>query len=152
MNVPTPARKSLLPLGLLAAALALTAAQCEHKIDFPGFVAENCSDNVDNDEDGKADCNDTDCEEDCRVEVTIDQPTATITTDSLRLTGTHFNATTVAVSMSPGGTGGNAQKVGGDRWEYLVTNIGTSGTYKATVVASGAGTRRDTAVVTFQKQ
>jgi hypothetical protein len=33
-----------------------------------------------------------------------------------------------------------------------VTGIGTAQTYTATVVASGAGTRRDTARVTFEKK
>lgn len=148
---PRSAPKLLLPFGLAAALFALVAAKCEHNVDFPGFVVERCDDNVDNDEDGKSDCADLDdCQDFCRVEVEIDQPTATVESDTLLILGSHRNAKTIAISVAPSGTGGTITP-SGDRWQFMIRNIGTSGPYTITAVANGPSTLRDTATVTFQK-
>lgn len=151
MKDPRSAPRLLLPFGLAAALFVLVAAKCEYKIDYPGFVLERCDNNIDDDEDGKADCSDLDdCQDFCRVEVEIDQPTASVETDTLLILGSHLNAKSIAITVTSGGTGGTITPTG-NRWQFIVRNIVTKGPYVITAVANGSSTLRDTATVHFQK-
>lgn len=153
MTAPKPAPHPRL-LALLAAAgiaFALMAAKCETTTDFPPFVQEICTDNVDNDEDNDVDCRDSDCSQECAVEVVIFQPAAT-KLDSLRISGTHVNAATISVAVTPAGDGGQATlHTDGITWDVLLTNLQQPITYTVTATATSAKNIKDTAVVSFQR-
>jgi hypothetical protein len=134
-----------------AAYLALTASKCRQTTEIVPFVAETadkCLDKIDNDEDGKIDCDDSDCSIVCAVTVTIDALPARVPTDTLEIRGQQHNATTVTVSsLSPFGTAGTPV-VSGESWSARLTNLSQKTTYTITVIGSN-GNRRDTATATF---
>jgi hypothetical protein len=152
-HIPTGPR---LAAGLAAAGalyFALTASKCEQTTEFVPFVAEQadkCLDKIDNDADGKIDCDDPDCDAVCAVTVTIDALPPVITTDSLSITGQQHNASSVSViSVTPQGSG-SAPALSGETWKSTLTNLSQPGDYTVTVVGSN-GDRRDTAKATFTR-
>lgn len=129
--------KSLLTLAGGAALLfALSASKCETETTFPGYVAEICTDKIDNDEDGRIDCQDSDCRDECAVKVTILPPAAPITVDSLTISGTHFNASTITVSITPSGLAGAASPLADGTWKAHLSSLTARTAY--TVIAVGA--------------
>ena len=59
------------------------------------FVKEICTDTLDNDTDGKSDCQDSDCDVECEVHVkSIRSPP--FGTDTVNVSGTHTKATGIA--------------------------------------------------------
>lgn len=154
MTSPRPSRNPIRPLALLllaGLAFVLSAAKCTTETVFVDFVKEICTDGVDNDGDGKSDCDDADCASECAVEVTLSAPAFT-GTDSLRLGGTHRNATSIAISLtSGGGQGGNAT-LAGESWSYLITGITGAGSHTVTATATSAKGLRDTATAVFEKR
>ncbi len=130
---------------------ALTASKCVQKTEIVPFVAEICTDKVDNDEDGRTDCRDSDCDLVCEVEVSISATPTILTSDSLTLNGSHANASSIAVTITPSGTSpGNATLTGND-WEARFTGLDEPTTYVVTVIASDENERKDTATVTFER-
>ena len=79
--------------GGTAVLFALTAYKCQSTTEFPAFVPEICTDDQDNDSDGKKDCEDSDCDLVCSVSLTINAVSPTLNVDSLTLSGTVSNAT-----------------------------------------------------------
>lgn len=146
-----PASALITVLGSAAILFALVAAQCESNLEFPPFVQEVCTDNVDNDEDGAADCDDSDCNTVCGVKVEVSTPPGVAADSSVKLSGTHENASTISVSVIPDGTAG-AATITGATWEFTVRNISTPGIHTATILATSAKGRTDTATTTFQKR
>ncbi len=145
----SPAARILLGLAAASAALfALTASKCDSSTAFVPFVAEICTDNQDNDEDGFIDCKDSDCDRACELTVTINDFSKPVTRDTLPLSGTHAHATSVVVSVTPSGTGGTAV-LAGDTWSLSVTNLSARTTYTLMAVATDAQDRHDTATTTF---
>ena len=149
-----PSKPSLrIAAGLAAAGalvLTLTASKCEENTTFPGFVAEICNDNIDNNSDGKIDCADPTCSGSaaCTVSLSIDVLPGVITKDTLVLTGHQTNASSVAVvSVTPAGTPA-AATITGDTWSAMLTNLTQRTTYTVIVVGS-KGELRDTAQTTF---
>lgn len=138
-------------LGSAGILFALVAAQCDSNLEFPPYVQEICTDNIDNDEDGKTDCDDSDCSVVCGVKVEVFTPPDVGADSSVKLTGTHENASTISVSVTPNGTGG-AATITGASWEFTVRNISTPGIHTATILATSAKGRTDTATTTFQKR
>jgi hypothetical protein len=141
-----------------AAYFALTASKCQQSTEFVPFVAEQadkCLDKIDNDADGKIDCDDPDCNTICAVQVNIDAIPSVISADTLTITGTQHNATSVSViSVSPQGGGtqgtGSAPVLTGETWRSTLSNLGERVLYTVTVVGSN-GNRRDTATATFTR-
>jgi hypothetical protein len=135
--------------GGAALIFALCASDCETSTEFPGFVTEKiCTDNIDNDSDGVADCLDSDCDQACQVQVSINTP-GVIIDDALALTGTVHNATTITIVMSPTGEADPVQ-ISGETWSTTVRNFTSSGTYRITATATSAQGKSasDTASVT----
>ncbi|HKP96675.1 MAG TPA: hypothetical protein VJ385_13030 [Fibrobacteria bacterium] len=138
--------------GAAALVFALCASKCEHTTEILPFVKEICNDGIDNDTDGKTDCRDTDCDTECEVQVQISQLPSAITVDTLDVAGTHFNATGIAVTVTPSGTAGTAV-ITGDKWTSHLTQLSTPlTTYTITAIGSDAQGRKDTAIVTVTRQ
>jgi len=139
--------------GLAAAGalvLVLTASKCEEKTIFPPYVAEICTDKIDNDGDGLVDCADSDCDLSCTVSISLDALPATFATDSLILTGHQINATSVAVvSIVPAGAPA-AAVITGDAWKVALTGLIQKTAYTVTVVGSN-GDRADTVRAVFTR-
>lgn len=156
MKAPLLPTGPRLAAGLAAAValyFALTASKCEQTTEFVPFVAEQadkCLDKIDNDADGKIDCDDADCDAVCAVTVTIDALPPIITSDTLPIAGQQRNATSVTViSVTPQGSG-STPVVSGDTWKSTLTNLSQKGNYTVTVVGSN-GDRRDTATANFTR-
>lgn len=146
-----PASALITVLGSAGILFAMSAASCESSLEFPPYVQEICTDNADNDDDGAADCDDSDCNAVCVVKVEVSTPPDVAADSSVKLTGTHENASTISVSVVPNGTGG-AAIITGAAWEFTVRNISTPGIHTATILATSAKGRTDTATTTFQKR
>lgn len=131
---------------------ALSASKCQTDTIIVPYVAEICNDNIDNDGDGQIDCLDSDCDAQCQVHVNINPILPTLPVDSLTVTGTHFKATGITVSVLPSGSGGGPAAVSGDIWSIHLTNLSALGVYTVTAVASDAQGRQDTATATFERK
>ena len=140
--------------GGTAVLFALSASKCHNTTDFPPFVQEICTDNLDNDSDGKKDCLDSDCNLECTVEVTINAVSPTLNFDSLTLTGTVTNATGVAVSIDPTALVENSGQatVTGSAWKAKITGMTATGVYTVTAKAVGQSDRSDTAKASFERK
>ena len=133
-----------------AAIFVLTASKCESQTTFPAYVAEICTDNIDNDGDGKTDCQDTDCAGACAIEVTINPIASPVRADTLAISGSQANAMQVTiVSVSPNGTPG-AVTLNGKAWTATLGNLTQRAEYTITVVGSN-GSLRDTVTATFTR-
>ncbi|MDQ3002739.1 MAG: hypothetical protein M3Y08_15935 [Fibrobacterota bacterium] len=137
--------------GAAAILTVLTASKCEQTTKIVPFVAENCTDILDNDEDGRADCRDSDCNNVCEVEITIGATPATLTSDSLTIEGSHVNASSIAVTITPNGTSPGNATFTGATWEARFIGLSLRATYVVTAIASDDSGRKDTATVTFQR-
>ena len=139
--------------GGTAVLFALTAYKCQSTTEFPAFVPEICTDDQDNDSDGKKDCDDTDCDLVCSVSLTINAISPTLNVDSLTLSGTVSNATGVAISINPSAQVQNSGQatVTGSTWQARITGLSTNGQYKVTARAVGQGNRSDTGEVIFDR-
>lgn len=131
------------------ALLALMAAKCEQVTEFPPYVQETCSDKADNDDDGKIDCDDSDCKLECAVKVVMFTPSNT-SSDSVTVSGTHTNASSVSLTVSPSGNGGSATLSGGS-WSFSIKNLSQTGLHTVTATATSADGLKDTAVATFTR-
>jgi hypothetical protein len=151
-SAPKPGtRRILLALAAAGAAvLTLTASDCQTKTAFEEFVPEICTDNTDNDGDRLIDCKDSDCSGECKVTVNIDDFSKPIKADSLLLTGTQTNASTVVVNIAPQGVGGTATLETGI-WKRTLTGMSKDTTYTLTVIAAN-GDFKDTAITTFERK
>lgn len=147
---------SRIPAALAGAAallFILSAAKCQSETTFPAYVDENCTDKVDNDEDGKADCLDNDCKDECAVRIAIIPPVMPIAADTLTISGTHFNAASIRASLMPG----NVLKTGDPQtdgtWKIQVADLVVDVEYTLTVVATPpeGQSGSDTASVTFKR-
>ena len=153
--IPMKARRLFTTLaGGTAVLFALTAYKCQSTTEFPAFVPEICTDDLDNDSDGKKDCQDTDCELACTVDLTIDAVSPTLNVDSLTLAGSVTNATGVAISTDPVAQVQNSGQatVTGSTWKAKITGLSTNGVYTVTARAVGQGDHSDTATVTFERK
>jgi hypothetical protein len=145
-----PAR-ILYPLaGAIALLFALCASKCEHTTEIVPFVKEICTDVQDNDGDGKVDCQDSDCDDECAVHVHINPMADLRGTDSLTVTGTHFKATGIILSVTPSGTAGAATIIG-DTWSARVSQLQDLNTYTIRAIGSDAQNRSDTATATVTR-
>lgn len=140
---------ALLTGGALFSSLLLSG--CEYETKFVDFVPEICNDKVDNDEDTRIDCDDTDCDAQCRVEVVV-LPPGNTTADTLRVSGTHLNAASVTIQVTPDGAGGNARLDSSGAWDFLITSISSTTLHTITATATSAKGLKDTAITTFEKR
>lgn len=147
---PGPERILLAIAAAGAAILTLTASECKTTTSFPEFIPEICSDDKDNDEDGRVDCKDSDCSGECKVSVTIDDFSKPVLVDSFQLTGTQIRASSVVVNISPTGVGGSATLESGT-WKRAVIGISKDTTYTLKVIAAN-GEIKDTAITTFERK
>jgi hypothetical protein len=140
--------------GGTAVLFALSASKCQTATDFPAFVQEICTDDLDNDSDGKKDCLDSDCDPACAVTLTINALSPTLSVDSLTLTGSVTNATGVAISINPAAQVDNSGQatVTGSTWKASITGMATPGVYTVTALAAGQGGRADTAIASFERK
>ena len=140
--------------GAAAVLFALSASKCESVTDFPPFVAEICTDKVDNDSDGHADCADSDCDIACTVAVTINPLSPSITVDTMNIAGTVTNATAVSVTVTPSGSVANSGQavVTGSNWTATLIQLSAQRTYTVKAVAADANNRADTAIATFERK
>ncbi|MDB5102838.1 MAG: hypothetical protein JWP91_527 [Fibrobacteres bacterium] len=146
------APKTLATLAGAAALLfVLSAYKCQQTTDFPGFVAEICTDKVDNDSDGLADCADSDCDNACVPEVTIGAVPTAITLDSLTISGTVTNAASVAVSITPSGSVSPAIVTAGT-WQARLSGLLARTTYTLRASVADAKGRGDTATASFERK
>jgi hypothetical protein len=136
--------------GAAALAFALCASKCETATEIVPFVKEICNDNVDNDTDGKIDCLDSDCDTECEVHVAINQIPSISGVDTAIISGTHANATGIAVTIATSGQAG-AATITGNTWTSRLTLLSAIGSYTVTAIASDAQGRHDTAVATFER-
>lgn len=138
---------AVLPAAALG--LVLTGSKCTQTTEFIAFAAETggqCIDKSDNDNDGKIDCADSDCDLECAVSVYIDPVPDRITADTLHLKGTQRNAKTVTItSITPSGSAGTVT-LNGENWSADLTNLGSKVAYTVVVTGSNEGrTDADTA-------
>lgn len=147
---PGPERILLAFAAAGAAILTLTASECKTTTSFPEYVKEICSDDKDNDEDGRIDCKDSDCSGECNVSVTIDDFSKPVLVDSFQLTGTQSRATSVVVNISPTGVGGSATLENGT-WKRSLSGLTADTTYTLKVIAAN-GEIKDTATTTFERK
>jgi hypothetical protein len=140
--------------GAAAVLFALSASKCDSTTDFPPFVAEICTDKIDNDSDGHADCADSDCDNVCTVNVTINSIPPSITVDTLNIAGTVTNATAVSVTVVPSGAVANSGQavVTGGNWTATLIQLSGLKTYTIKAVAADANHRADTATATFERK
>lgn len=142
------------PLLYLAGAFALlfiiAASECQNETEFVPFVAENCTDNIDNDNDGLIDCKDSDCAKDCKIHVTIDSIMSPIKIDSLAISGTQFRATHINISVSPIAVAG-LPIIRGSKWQCQLTKLTVPATYTVMVIGTDSLNNTDTARTTFQR-
>ncbi|MEO6096336.1 MAG: hypothetical protein ABIW76_11790 [Fibrobacteria bacterium] len=140
--------------GAAAILFALLGSKCDSVTDFPPFVAEICADKIDNDSDGHADCSDTDCDNVCAVNVTINQLAPSITVDTMNIAGTVTNATAVAITVGPSGSVANSGQavVTGSNWTATLIQLSDKGVYTIKAVAADANNRADTVVATFERK
>jgi hypothetical protein len=129
--------------------MALTAAECRNDLEFVDFVPEICDDKIDNDDNGMTDCDDASCEDECAVQV-VAFPPGPVVADSVKISGTHQNAASITVQVTPSGLGGGAA-ISGGTWDFTIRNLNANGAHTVTVLAVSAEDRRDTAIVTFEK-
>lgn len=126
-----------------AVVLVFTASKCVEQTTFPTYIAEICTDKIDNDGDGKIDCEDSDCDAACSVSITLDALPGIFTTDTLILTGHQTNATSVAVtSITPSGTPVTAT-ITNDTWKAIIPGLVQRTLYTVTIVGRN-GDRADT--------
>jgi hypothetical protein len=151
--IPTGTRLAAGLAAIGAMYFAMTASKCEQTTELVPFVAEQadkCLDKLDNDDDGRIDCADPDCNAVCEVTLNVDALPAVINTDTLVLTGTQHNATSITVvSLSPQGTG-DTPAISGETWSVRLSGLTLKTSYNVILVASN-GDRRDTATTTFAR-
>jgi hypothetical protein len=135
--------------GGAAMIFALCADTCETSTEFPGFVKEICNDNVDNDSDGTVDCLDSDCDQACQITLVTNLPGA-IAGDTLVLSGTAHNATSINVTVRPNGEADPVVVVG-DTWRTVARKLVSAGQYIFTVTATGAQGKTVTDTTTVLK-
>lgn len=149
-----PQRTLAFLLPLLAGTAALLAlSKCKQETTFVPYVDEICTDKVDNDEDNKVDCDDSNCSAECSVEITITTPQPT-SVDSLVIGGTSRNARSVSVLVTPApGEGGTAvpDAATGD-WTITLRKLQTPGTYQVQAIASNQANLKDTATATVERR
>lgn len=131
----------------------LSASKCQSETTFPAYVDENCADKVDNDEDGKADCLDNDCKEECAVQIDVLSPETPIMEDILTISGTHFNAAAIRATLMPGNIQKTIVPQANGNWEALITDLVIDVEYSFTVVATPplGQSGSDTASVRFTR-
>lgn len=149
-----PQRTVPILISLFAGAGALMALQsCEQTTTFTPFIREICTDRMDNDSDGKVDCDDSDCNAECSVEISIVTPLPT-SADSLELSGSTRNAVSVSVLVTPApGEGGTASldPSTGD-WRITLRKLQTAGNYTVQAIASNQANLKDTATATVERR
>ncbi len=139
-------------IAALAALCCLTASQCQSTVDFPPYVAEICTDKIDNNGDGLIDCKDPTCvtKPSCALKVVINAVPATISQDTLVVSGVQQNATAIAVDVTLPGVAGTAA-ITADTWVCKLSTLTAKSTYTVRAIASDAEGNRDTATATFQR-
>jgi hypothetical protein len=149
-----PQRTVPVLLSLAACAGGFMALQsCEQSTTFVPFVKEMCGDKADNDADGKVDCDDSDCDAECSVDIAVVTPLPT-SVDSMILIGTSRNAASVSVLVkTPPGEGGTAalDPITGD-WSITLRKLQTPGNYEVHAIASNQANRKDTAITTVERR
>lgn len=139
------------PLAALAGLLVLfTAFKCDHTSNWVENVPEQCGDGTDNDQDGAADCSDSDCALACAVNLVI-FPVSQLSADSVKVEGTVTNASSVAVTVRPVGEVGPVA-VTGQNWSVMLRKLSTTGLYTVNATATSAQNKTDTASITFTRQ
>lgn len=145
-------RKFLLPLVAgFGTCFVLTASKCQTDTIFVDFTPEICGDKLDNDGDGKTDCKDSDCSNACTVTLNLFPIPSPIKNDSLTISGTQHNASSIAIQIAPDGEGGTLQPTQ-ENWEFTLLDLSKDTTYTVTVIASDALGNKDTATSKFTKQ
>lgn len=133
------------PLGLIVIMFMSTASKCTQETRFLEVKNEICSDKQDNDDDGKVDCKDEDCASDCKIELTVDVFSNPINTDSLLLSGSYRNATSIAITVSPPDFVGGSAKLENFKWSYLLKSIPPgSKSFTLTITAQNEEGNRET--------
>jgi hypothetical protein len=127
-----------------AMGLALMGAKCEQEISFPETHPEICSNQLDDDEDGKVDCSDSDCREACRPSVTLDPPFSPTYSDSQTLSGTQSHVRLISVSTVPPLEISNSVTLTANGWKVLLQGMEV-GTYALTIIGTDSLDSRDTA-------
>jgi hypothetical protein len=146
------ALRALFPVSGAAALLTLLcASKCEHATEIVPYVKEICNDTQDNDADGKTDCQDSDCDGECLVSVTINPIAPIANMDTATISGAHFKAVGISVTVSPSGIGGSAV-ITGDTWTASITQLLEAREYTITAIAADAQGREDTATAILTKQ
>lgn len=147
-------KKPLTLFGLAGVgALALFATRCETSTEFPAYVPEICTDNIDNNGDGLIDCADPECAGNsaCVLDLVITAPPATIAVDTLQLTGTVQNTSgPVTVAVRPSGLV-DTPVMTGDSWSVVLRDLSARQAYTVTVIATGKQGQHDTASATFTR-
>jgi hypothetical protein len=145
-------RRFLLPFfGGLGAYFVLTASQCRTSTEFVDFTPEVCGDRLDNDNDGRIDCKDSDCAEKCDLDVFLFPVSSPIDVDSVKVSGTHRNASLLTFTVEPAGEGGSLKPTG-PTWEFWVRKlILPDTTYTITVIASDTLNQTDRKTLTVKR-
>jgi len=136
--------------GAFALLFIVSASECHNQTEFVPFVAENCSDNIDNDNDGLIDCKDSDCAKECKIHVTIDSIVSPNKNDSIAISGTQFHATHITISLSPTAVAG-LPIITGNKWQCQLSKLTNLATYTVMAIGTDPLNNADTARTTFQR-
>ncbi len=137
--------------GAFALAFVIAATECHTNTDFPPFVKEICTDNIDNDGDGLTDCKDSDCALECKTHVTLSPITTPITADSIAISGTQTHAASIAITVTSPGVA-SQPVISGSTWQANLTRLTDNIIYTVVVVATDSNRLTDTAKASFERK
>lgn len=100
----------------------LAAAECTQETTFIDAQEEICGDGTDNDGDGRIDCKDSECELQCRLELTVN-PTLTTSHDTQTVSGTHRNANRIVIEVQPSNSNGGTATLAANTWSFKVVGL-----------------------------
>lgn len=141
----------LMTLAVGAVAL-LSLSNCEQTTTFVPFIKEICGDKTDNDSDGKLDCDDSDCQVECSVDITI-SPTSPTSEDSLQISGSSRNAQSISILVTPSpGLSRAAVLESGGGWSAMLYDLKTAQTYAVKAIATSPQGTHDTATTSVERR
>jgi Bacterial Ig-like domain len=159
-----PLFRSALPVTLRTAAWAkgagvfasfgiffvLTLANCNNETHFIASKLEICTDGIDNDDNGKADCADSYCSASCVLELTVN-PTFQTAADSQLVSGRHKHASKIVVEVLPNYASNGPATLTGLEWSFMARKL-AQGNNTLTITATDSAGKSKSVTASIQVQ
>ncbi len=136
-------------LGAGALLLTLTASKCKQDVVFVDAQKEICTDGIDNDQNGKIDCADSECLNVCTLDLAV-FPTVQTSVDTQTISGTHRRAASIAVNTKPDISASGKATLTGSTWTFLVTRLQEGGN-EITIIASDSSGQTKTVTTSITR-